>query len=292
MEYPKGESRLCEPLAQPNKSSNAVKQTEVGASNGTSSLIEGAPNGSETEPSATSRPRPRPLPKTNFPASTSPSSDSPSQCVTAVASVGASVAATADLTSVATESTADSALTADFSFPDAVPVWIKQHAERLLKYEVVEEHRAAWKTLIHNWVLVEEAQDFQSPRDGFSPTGRPAAVKLWVQNAHKNKIVIPLESRGRFIADWFSWWDHINPDWRQRDPKYERLVIGGTGPWDSMFKPGKCGFLLVIECLVGMHEVACDEDFTDSIQDVGWVMNEILQSLRSRYVVLLLSSAT
>ena len=58
-----------------------------------------------------------------------------------------------------------------------------------------------------------------------------------------------------------------------------------------MFKPGKCGFLLVLECLVGLRSAAPVEDLIKSVRDVGWVLRCVLVALRARYVCILLCTS-
>ena len=147
---------------------------------------------------------------------------------------------------------------------------------------MVEELKVQWVSIVHNWVKIEERLGFATPRDGFMPAGRPAAINLWVQNARKKSVVIQPNAGPQFIEEWFGWWNSINPEWRQHSSG--RLVIGGEGDWGCMFKPGKCGFLLVLECLVGLREVAPVEDLTEAVSDVGWAVERVLEALKARYV--------
>lgn len=243
----------------------------------------------ETESTGTLCPRRRrrPHPTTS---STSPSSVTLSQPSADIGSAGDTAESTsgAAVSAEAADSEPTDDAGPDFGVPESASSWIKQHAQRFLDFEVMKDHRTTWTTLIHNWVRVEEAQDFQTPQDGFSATGRPAAIGVWIQNARKKNMFVPIESRARFLADWFDWWEHINPEWRERDGT-GCLILGGDGAWDGMFKPGKCGFLLVLECLVGLHQYACVESFEESLKDVEWTVDQVLRALNTRYVVVPLS---
>lgn len=95
-------------------------------------------------------------------------------------------------------------------------------------------------------------------------------------------MVIHPDAHEDFRTEWFDWWDSINPEWRQRASG--RLVVGGSGKWSGMIKPGKCGLLLVLECLVGLRVAASVEDLMESIRDVDWVVQHILEELRNTYV--------
>ena len=80
---------------------------------------------------------------------------------------------------------------------------------------MVEELKVQWVSIVHNWVKIEERLGFATPRDGFMPAGRPAAINLWVQNARKKSVVIQPNAGPQFIEEWFGWWNSINPEWRQ-----------------------------------------------------------------------------
>ena len=147
---------------------------------------------------------------------------------------------------------------------------------------MVEELKVQWVSIVHNWVKIEETLGFDTPRDGFMPAGRPTAISLWVQNARRKNVVIQPNAGDQFVEEWFKWWGSINPEWRQRTSG--RLVIGGDGDWDCMVKPGKCGFLLILECLVGLREVAPVDDLTEAVRNVGWLLEQVLKSLQTRCV--------
>ena len=144
---------------------------------------------------------------------------------------------------------------------------------------MLDEIKAVWTDAISNWVRVEELLGFATPRDGLTPSGRSAAISLWVQNARRRSIVIQPGAYEDFVGEWFAWWSSVNPDWRQRTSG--RLVAGGTGEWGAMFKPGKYGFLLVLECLVGLRVAAPVEDLILSVRDVHWVLECVVEALRA-----------
>jgi hypothetical protein len=164
-----------------------------------------------------------------------------------------------------------------------VPDWIREHRDRLVAIPMLEELQFIWKRIVSSWVLVEEALGFQTPIKGFIPDGRPREILIWIQNARRNSVVIKPDRYGGYTKDWFVWWERLNPAWRARENG--RLRIDSAGDWSSMFRPGKCGFILVLECLHGLQEVAPVEDLVNSVKDVDWVLTGVLAALVAGYVV-------
>jgi hypothetical protein len=78
---------------------------------------------------------------------------------------------------------------------------------------------------------------------------------------------------------FWKWWDEINPPWHIRVNSHPR--IGGTGPWDDLHKPGQNGFLSVLQVLCwwqGLLGVEGSEEWNSAVQDVLWVLTEVLNS--------------
>ena len=78
----------------------------------------------------------------------------------------------------------------------------------------------------------------------------------------------------RYQAQWDTWWDGINPDWRIRQDG--KLVIGGEGDWSSMMIPGTCGFVLVIGGLYALRNTHTPEAWSAELLDVAWVIEQTL----------------
>ncbi|KAI0691767.1 hypothetical protein BC835DRAFT_1307434 [Cytidiella melzeri] len=164
--------------------------------------------------------------------------------------------------------------------PTDVPEWIEKHSTRLLTTTIPAEFKAQWTRMIENWSLLEKALGFNAKQKPFTRTGRPQAISLWNQNARKRSVVIKPDKHAEFTGEWFVWWKEINPKWRQQDDD-KHLLIGGTGDWTDMFKPGPCGFLLVLKCLRGLSKAASIDDLGWSLRDVDWVMYQVLNALNS-----------
>ena len=77
------------------------------------------------------------------------------------------------------------------------------------------------------------------------------------------------------------WWDAMNPPWRTRSDG--RLIIGGTGDWSPLFRPGKNGFVNIIASLAPLREVTEDEnEWISLLADVQWVVAQVLAAKRAQ----------
>lgn len=98
-----------------------------------------------------------------------------------------------------------------------------------------------------------------------------------------------------YSQQWCGWWASIQPDWRERDSA-DRLIAGGTGPWDALKKPGKNGLRIVLLSLAwwGLEVLDTEqphytkeahEDWNHAVKDVLWVISEMATwMLNERYV--------
>lgn len=250
------------------------------------------------------RPRPKPKPKP-VPRAKDASSSQPSRSPSPVPSSGSEpVSAQEDVNAlpdgvpdVSTSPSTDSAPVtlsssrADNAHPTSrpptdIPEWIEEHRDRLNESPMAEALQVTWNRVIRNWILLEEAQGYQVPQKGFPVPGRPREVSLWIQNARSGNIVVTPERNDGFTKDFLAWWDKINPEWRAREDG--RLVVDGSGTWDELFRPGKCGFLLVLECIRALYVTADIEVLTYALGDVDWALNECLLALARRYATILL----
>lgn len=74
----------------------------------------------------------------------------------------------------------------------------------------------------------------------------------------------------------------MNPAWRERD--FEgRIVVGGDGDgdWEGFHRPGQCGMLTVLNCLLWWSRMIGDREEQQSLwdaalKDVAWVVGELV----------------
>lgn len=88
-----------------------------------------------------------------------------------------------------------------------------------------------------------------------------------------------------FGDQWWKWWSLINPSWRERDAE-GRIVVGGAGEGNFVIlqKPGACGMLSVLMCLLWWYErLEADEvssSWDAAVEDVEWVIKELEEENR------------
>jgi hypothetical protein len=117
---------------------------------------------------------------------------------------------------------------------------------------------------------------------GLPKAHRPEQITVWNQNrrplaSSRQPVIIDLQV---FITAFWKWWDALNPPWRLRVDGH--LKIGSAGPWDSLYKPGQNGFLSVLQSLSwwrGLLGVDSAEEWSSALEDVTWVLGEVLNSL-------------
>lgn len=161
--------------------------------------------------------------------------------------------------------------------------WMDDHYSRFLK----EIDHPLWRDVLAEWVALERVLEFQMmvrlcfycckcrkltyfQRVGFAVKKRPDEVHQWIKNARANRVVP--KAGIKFVASWYSWWDHLNPEWRER--KDGRLVRGGTGDWSSMLISGKNGFVNIVAALSALYDLLAVEEWEEAAKDIKWVIHE------------------
>jgi hypothetical protein len=116
---------------------------------------------------------------------------------------------------------------------------------------------------------------------GLLSAHRPEQISIWNRNrrplvANRQPCIKSLDT---FISAFWKWWDGLNPSWPVRVDG--RLEIGGTGSWETLHKPGQNGFLSVLQALSwwqGMLGVEGTDDWDSAVEDVAWVLKQVLNS--------------
>jgi hypothetical protein len=180
------------------------------------------------------------------------------------------------------------------------PEWLAEKYD----YYVGLEFSDGWRECLVVWTELERAFEFRNPvshsdsfyclqrflftsynflqTTGFPSSHRPEQIANWIQNrrtlmVHRQPKIKNVEA---FITAFWSWWNLINPSWRIRVD--DRLKIGGSGPWDSLHKPGQNGFLTVLQILNwwrGLLDSSDTKEWDSAVEDVLWVMKGVQNSL-------------
>ncbi|KAJ3819097.1 hypothetical protein F5880DRAFT_1490255 [Lentinula raphanica] len=162
------------------------------------------------------------------------------------------------------------------------PKWVSDAYDALMAESRPSD--PLWDQTIEAWTTLERNYEFDNPM-GPVRTGRPSAVSWWFRNRKTVSRVPPDDLFGdvaEFSAQWWVWWCIINPTWRERNTLTGRLVINESddGDWSSLIRPGQCGILCILLCLSWWHEhlPAPSQDWNLALQDVSWVIGELIQA--------------
>ena len=115
-------------------------------------------------------------------------------------------------------------------------------------------------------------ESLQLQRVGLPKRDRPAEISVWIQYARNRPISV--DNAASYVRKWWLWWSGINPSWRTRvDGRPQR---GGSGDWSSLLKSGINGFLTVLASLVALRDAADEDGWRDAMEDVDWVLKELV----------------
>ncbi|KAJ7024568.1 hypothetical protein C8F04DRAFT_921610, partial [Mycena alexandri] len=125
-----------------------------------------------------------------------------------------------------------------------------------------------WSMITELWWSLEKSTGFVSLTKGFSATGRPDEIKLWVKYARKGTPAV--RDVTAFASNLRTWWKSINPKWRVGADG--ELKQAEEGEWTELEAPGANGFLNVLIALRWWKEKAGDDPkWANSVADVTWV---------------------
>jgi hypothetical protein len=132
--------------------------------------------------------------------------------------------------------------------------------------------------------------------------GRPEVIKIFMKNARKWETKVVLEKtrigpkglEGSFSAQWWGWWQGMQPKERVVDDDGSLSTPGGLSAdvWQDVAKThGRNGLLLVVGCLLWWGDTAAAseqpllrQDWTSAVEDVSWVLGETMKGVGALYV--------
>ncbi|KAJ7607446.1 hypothetical protein DFH06DRAFT_1018521 [Mycena polygramma] len=175
-------------------------------------------------------------------------------------------------------------------FPDNAPNWLRDSIKVLTHQDLGLHYRSLVETLLR----IEERFGFDdNPRLGVSTEGRPKELGKWVNAARGTRSKKPYDAEIKDVDDyarrWGSWWDSLQPAWRQRGTEGNWKVYPAYEPaweWGSLSSYGTNGCLSLVASLYfwGMAK----EDATTwgkwdwAVQDVLWMLEGVEASLPVR----------
>ncbi|KDR72152.1 hypothetical protein GALMADRAFT_18798, partial [Galerina marginata CBS 339.88] len=104
-----------------------------------------------------------------------------------------------------------------------------------------------WMELVVLWADFEAKEGYKE-RTKLSATGRPAAVKDWIQRARSPTWRPVIKDLAEFEREFGVWWTGLQPGWRVSDTEGS-AVEDGEGDWKVLRKPGVNGLLSLLAAL-------------------------------------------
>ena len=131
---------------------------------------------------------------------------------------------------------------------------------------------SSWKSLVVAWFKYEEKYAFNIKGARLDPKHRPEVIKRWIQGARKNFKPDSRQMTG-FKADFWRWWNYLQPLWRNVDSKSTPRAVEGS--WEAIDKHGVNGLYSVIGALHLWHSYGNEDSLTSwtrAVEDVCWVL--------------------
>ncbi|KAJ7810840.1 hypothetical protein B0H14DRAFT_2378828 [Mycena olivaceomarginata] len=160
------------------------------------------------------------------------------------------------------------------------PAWMRDGYALLWACEGGRE----WDEAVVKWTELERAYGMVNSTTPLPKRGRPEAIDKWVKGGRSAKapeIVLDKHSK-----TWWSWWTGMAPSWRELDDN-GRPVIGKSGPWEDLVKPGGNGLLTAMLCLVWWLGAAGEvtQEWEAAVTDVKWVLEGLAAEAKTaKYV--------
>ncbi|KAK0449366.1 hypothetical protein EV421DRAFT_1732637 [Armillaria borealis] len=145
----------------------------------------------------------------------------------------------------------------------------------------VQSLDAEFHQSLRKYVLLEEKKDFDGPRIGLAPKGRPQLLTKWIGQGRMQGAmpVLSTASIDNYEKEWWSWWESLQPSWRNRDTAgklvqsmygncWEELNIGGTNGW-----LGIVAMLFWWGVVVQRSSPDHRASWQEALKDVCWMIN-------------------
>ena len=114
-----------------------------------------------------------------------------------------------------------------------------------------------------------------------SANDRPKEVHWWIKRNKSIEKFPLIENPSEYGATWKRWWIAIQPEWREGESFVK--TVPADADWTNLRCGGSNGLALVVMALswwVGATGTP-DSDLTAAIDDVKWVVSELVMTLSS-----------
>ncbi|KAJ7785393.1 hypothetical protein B0H14DRAFT_2244275, partial [Mycena olivaceomarginata] len=161
--------------------------------------------------------------------------------------------------------------------PPGAPEWFVHAREQMTLTNLGPHFNAA----LAAWTRIEAACKFENPQHKLTHLKRPREITQWINGGRGRKQTPPtVDKPGRFEAEWWAWWDSLQPEWRVRgeDGNWMSGEFGGEGEWDDMLLHwGQNGTLSIIAGLYFWGCAVMDQPellgrWEVAVNDVAWIL--------------------
>ena len=108
---------------------------------------------------------------------------------------------------------------------------------------------------------------------------RPEEIHWWIKRKKPVSLPPRVDKPSEFGLTWKNWWTAMQPEWRKGDPLVK--TAPADVDWALLMRGGSNGLALVVMSLswwVGAVD-APDLDLSVAIDDVNWVLSELVATL-------------
>ncbi|KIK60660.1 hypothetical protein GYMLUDRAFT_167501 [Collybiopsis luxurians FD-317 M1] len=131
-----------------------------------------------------------------------------------------------------------------------------------------------YTAFVNRWSDLEQINGWKTRNSGLSKTNHPGELTTWIQyGRNKKKIVIAPGQVGKFAEEFWSWWIHLQPEWRKKGKDGLPLPVQEfEDNWKSLDHYGTNGWLSILACLRWWGEsLSLTEDSEKKERVADWV---------------------
>ncbi|KAJ7615783.1 hypothetical protein DFH06DRAFT_1013222, partial [Mycena polygramma] len=143
-----------------------------------------------------------------------------------------------------------------------------------------------YASLLSALVRLEEAFGFDPETYGALPSDeRPVQIQKWIGGGRTRTQKVPtIANVDTYAAEWYRWWDFMQPEWRRRGSD-GAWMVGGTHQWGFLDRPGPNGCLSIVASLYfwGVCEnqsTAQRAGWQQAVEDVAWMLEGLELSMK------------
>ncbi|KAJ7430883.1 hypothetical protein B0H11DRAFT_2262784 [Mycena galericulata] len=169
--------------------------------------------------------------------------------------------------------------------PSDAPPWLRDGIQWLSATDL----GCHFASLLVALINLEGKYGYEKDNRGQLPAiGRPSQVHSWIKGGrYRMKFPPTIGNVAAYASEWWTWWDTLQPAWRQRGQD-NRWTVGGTwgmaDEWDPLEAPGPNGCLSVVAALyfwgIVLHRAEETRgDWERAVQDVAWMLEGLAASI-------------